>query len=599
MNLRQLSLPFAAAPLVGALVTAAFLAPDAERDPEPTWHGPTVDAEFEDVLIDLSDRLDASERERFLATLPGEPALNSVFSEQEGLYRVRLAGHDAQRLVERLATHPDVEFVELDETFETFAAPDDPLYPFQWHLEQIDVESGWASADGRGVVVAVIDTGVAFSDGTGRFRRVRDLGGDAFVPGYDFVDDDDEPFDEHGHGTHVAGTIAQTTNNGYGVAGVAPRARIMPIRVLDASGRGNTADIAESIRWAADNGADVINMSLGGPMPSRIMLDAVRYAHRKGVTVVAAAGNSGWSRPSFPAAYDNVIAVSATQYDRTTTFYSNYGKYIDVAAPGGNTRVDQNDDGRPDGVMQETLVNGDPGAHDFLLYMGTSMASPHVAGVAALVHQLGVSDPGRIEGLLQATASREVPSFEPDRYGAGLLDAGAATAGAIKRFQVPRAASAAGVLVLVLGFAGRGRRRSSASAPAAAAAALTVASGLALVAALGFGPVGPALARMGLAQAPVFWLDSAGLDLLAHSALVLSVLPALALYAVFGGARSPLGRGVLVGAIAGGAALLLTEAVVPLADVRLVPGAGIADRLWLLANGLAGVGLAWAAAREA
>ena len=301
------------------------------------------------------------------------------------------------------------------------------------------------------------------------------------MPGYDFVDDDEEPLDEHGHGTHVAGTVAQTTNNGYGVAGIAPNARIMPIRVLDRSGRGNTADIAESVRWAADNGADIINMSLGGPLPSRIMQDAVAYAHRKGVTVIAAAGNSGWSMPSYPAAYPHVIAVGATQFDRTTTFYSNYGKYLDIAAPGGNVRVDQNDDGRPDGVLQETLQRGEPGAHEFAMYMGTSMAAPHVAGVAALIHASGVTHPSRIEDALLDSASTDVPSFERDRYGAGIVDAAAAT-----KAGAPRRAATRALPALLLGLLlGAGRTREWNPLAAGVVAAGVVSAGALLSAAAG------------------------------------------------------------------------------------------------------------------
>ena len=556
------------------------------------------------VLFDLADDLSDDERAAFLRTLPNAE-LNSIYSEDEGLYRLTLPTSEALELIDSLEGAEEIEFVEPEfiytlEAFEVSAGGvDDPLYQFQWHFDQIELESAWKRADGSGVVVAVIDTGVAFSDADyGGLRQVRDLSGTTFVGGYDFVSDDDQPHDEHGHGTHVAGTIAQTTNNGYGVAGIAPGAAIMPIRVLDASGRGSTADIAESIRWAADNGADVINMSLGGPLPSRIMQDAVAYAHRHGVTVIAAAGNSGWSMPSFPAAYPNVVAVAATQFDRNTTFYSNYGRYIDIAAPGGNTQLDQNGDGRPDGVMQETLAREDPSEHEFALYMGTSMASPHVAGVAALIHQQGVTHPDRVEELLRASSTQQVPEYRQDRYGAGLLNADDATESTITRFQLPRAALA--LVLVLLGFSSS--KRSSGTRPmspaAAGAGAVFGATGLALAAlvasALGISVGGMA----GLAASPVRWIDTLGCGTLGSSMLVLSALPAIAVYALAGGSRSKALSGLVVGLLTGFAAFLCGEALVSSMDVGGIPGLGLLDRLWLGVNGIIAVLLALAAYRR-
>ena len=297
--------------------------------------------------------------------------------------------------------------------------PNDPRFKYQWHLQQIHMTDTWKAAQGDGVIVAVIDTGVA---------KVPDLEETELVPGWNFVTDSADATDDHGHGTHVAGTIAQSTHNGVGVAGVAFHAKIMPIKVLSARGSGSVSGIAKGIRWAADHGAKVINMSLGGPMASSVLAKAVKYAHDKGVVVVCAAGNDGRGKVSYPAAYPGAIAVAATQFDETTTFYSNWGKEIDIAAPGGNTRVDQNGDGQPDGVLQNTIVPGNTSQTDYLWFMGTSMASPHVAGVAALIVGPGVTNPDAVEKVLKETARQPkvAPKDKQNRYGAGIVDAAAA-----------------------------------------------------------------------------------------------------------------------------------------------------------------------------
>ncbi|HVZ71456.1 MAG TPA: S8 family peptidase, partial [Polyangia bacterium] len=342
----------------------------------------------------------------------------------------------------KLAADPNVESVDFDEQ-ETLppdeveaaasdsieaecaagkaqpdATPNDPCFRYQWHLSKLGLPDAWKLAAGKGVVVAVIDTGVT---------KVADLAQTKFVPGYNFVRNNTNADDDHGHGTHVAGTIAQSTNNKLGVAGVAPEAAIMPLKVLSASGSGSVGAIAQAIRWAADHGANVINMSLGGPRGVGTMESAVKYARDKGVVVVAAAGNDGRGRVGFPAAYPGVFAVAATQFDDSTTFYSNWGPEIDIAAPGGNVRVDQNGDGQPDGVLQHTVMDAQPG---YRWFMGTSMATPHVAGVAALVMSAGVRTPDAVEQLLMETARRPAGGHAgarvDDRYGAGVVDAGAA-----------------------------------------------------------------------------------------------------------------------------------------------------------------------------
>ena len=549
------------------------------------------------LLLDFADDINEEERQAVLAELPEGFELNSVYSEEEGLYRLRLPRAQAIALTERWESDERIEFIEPEYQYEAFGAPNDPYYQFQWHLEQIDIESGWDRSQGTGVVVAVIDTGVAYgSDDNGRFKPVRDLS--HFVPGYDFVDDDEHPFDEHGHGTHVAGTVGQTTNNDYGVAGVAPLCDIMPVRVLNRLGYGRTADIADAIRFAADKGADVINLSLGGPAPSEIMNDAIRYAHDHGVVIVAAAGNSGWSRRSYPAAYEHVIAVAATQYDETTTFYSNYGSWVDIAAPGGNTNVDQNDDGKPDGVMQETISQGNPLEHEFALYMGTSMASPHVAGAAALIIGMGVSHPDRVEEILLSTANQDVERYREDRYGAGILDTDAATQFPLVRYQFPRATLAFVIGLFMLSSIGGRGRGPSLSKGWLFGSLLVASTGLALIV-FPLTAVGVDLGALAPATTTVLnWPAALGLGWLAHNALWLSAMPIIGLYALFGGVSKRRTAAIVVGIMMGLSVALIGEMVTPLNDVSWIPGTGLLDRAWLAAHGILGLAVTGLALRK-
>jgi serine protease len=289
----------------------------------------------------------------------------------------------------------------------------------------------------------VLDTGVAYRN-LGARRRAPDL--HDFVRGYDFVDDDPYPLDANGHGTHVAGTIAEATNNRTGVAGIAYGARIMPVRTLDAAGDGDSVSISRGIRYAVSHGADVINLSLefapfvdAGDIPD--VLAALTYAREHGVLVVTVAGNE--SNPSelpFPARSSRVLSVAATTANGCQAKYSNAGPQLDVAAPGGGPDgALANDDwdrahchpetpGRS--IYQETLSDDPP---RFALppgYYGTSMASPHVAGLAALIiasKRLGPRpSPAAVQQLIEQTARDVGPPGYDIRYGHGLIDAAAA-----------------------------------------------------------------------------------------------------------------------------------------------------------------------------
>ena len=288
------------------------------------------------------------------------------------------------------------------------ASVNDPLRSYQWDMTAMDVEGAWAYGTGRGVRVAVIDTGV----GRNGEDKPKNL-----MAGYDFVSGDNDSTDENGHGSHVAGTIAQATNNGKGCIGVAPDAEILPLRVLDAQGSGDAYTIAKAIVYAADQGAKVINMSLGSAQSTGTEKDAVAYAIGKGVVIVAASGNESATSVGYPASYDGVIAVGATRYDGQVAAYSNGGTALDVVAPGGDMGVDQNHDGYGDGIVQEVVLRT---SHDYELYEGTSMASPHVAGLAALLISAGAR-PADVPGLITSTAKDIGPAGFDVRAGYGSI----------------------------------------------------------------------------------------------------------------------------------------------------------------------------------
>lgn len=324
--------------------------------------------------------------------------------------------------------------------------PDDTDYTDQWNFNDpvndsdINMEGAWNIEQGdTGTIVAVIDTGVAYRDGGG-YQRAPDLDNTFFYKGYDFVNDDPYPDDDDGHGTHVCGTVAQSTNNAYGVAGVAPGCRVMPVKVLDEEGKGTDAEIIEGIEYAADNGADVINMSLSGEDSNELLEDACDYAFSKGVVVCASSGNENNDEVGYPAAYPSCIAVGATRRDRKRASYSNYGTSLDVVAPGGDGPVYGNN------IIQESYQTfGDPSSGFTLVAMnGTSMACPHVAGVAALVDSEHPDwSAADVRGAVSSTC-RDLGDPGWDReYGWGLVDAEAA-------LKAPRPSSSTPVVSAVV-----------------------------------------------------------------------------------------------------------------------------------------------------
>ena len=344
----------------------------------------------------------------------------------------------------RYAASPDVELAELDyiislapepriqSDFALRAAaanftPNDLYYPDQWHFLPIQAPQAWDVTSGTDVTVAVIDSGIS--------RNGEDLDCRTFVDEYNALTDSSGPgsaTDNNGHGTHVAGTIAQCTNNSIGVAGLAFSADLMPIKVLDETGSGSDASIAAGINWAATAGADVINLSLGADCgtdlwpecSSDIINDAIDTAVTADAVIIAATGNNGESVVGFPANHPDVIGVGAVDFNLDVTTYSNYGDAISLTAPGGDVDVDEDNDGWPDGVLQETFVKDEQSVPqwNYWYFQGTSMAAPHVAGAAAMLRAFDpLADRSQIrEALEQSALDRGDAGFDP-HYGYGVV----------------------------------------------------------------------------------------------------------------------------------------------------------------------------------
>jgi serine protease len=369
------------------------------------------------IVVDAKDGLTPADLQDLNRRYGLSLSFNSAHSVPEKLLVADVTPGQEQAFLDRLRKDPRIEAAEPMNRFRTYFTPNDERFKDQWHLKMIGAEKAWDRSRGKGVVVAVIDTGVAF-ESDDKCYRARDFSGTKFTKGYDFVNDDKHPNDDHGHGTHVAGTIAETTDNKDGAAGLAFEASIMPLKVLDAFGTGTNADIADAVRYAADNGAKVINMSLGGPMPDLVLRGACQYAVKKGVLIICAAGNSRGGKVGYPAAFPECLAVSAVGPSGELAFYSSVGKQVAIAGPGGDMSRDEKD-----GVLQNT-VRIDHGTgkkdDDYFYFQGTSMASPHVAGAAALVMARGVKDPAEVRQILIKGATPKKPA---DKYGAGILSA--------------------------------------------------------------------------------------------------------------------------------------------------------------------------------
>jgi type VII secretion-associated serine protease mycosin len=334
-----------------------------------------------------------------------------VAKDADGQLHV-VSGQEADQLVddaEQGRPGPEILSVDADKTVHALGT-NDPYRGQQWALDRVSFEPAWRFTAGRGVTVAVIDSGVRANH--------QDLAG-SVLPGKDYVTaGSDGRVDPNGHGTHVAGVIAAHVNNAVGIAGGAPGVRIMPIRVLDANGGGVASNVAKGIIWAADHRARVINLSLGGGQAAGVQ-QAIRYANSKGAVVVAAAGNSGDSgnTPMYPAAYGEAIAVAAVDSNLAHPGFSNTGAYVDVSAPG---------------VGIVSTWGTSPTA--YASATGTSMATPYASAAAALILAKNPSfSAARLTQVLEGTARDLGPAGADRAFGHGLIDPRAALVAATPR----------------------------------------------------------------------------------------------------------------------------------------------------------------------
>lgn len=454
------------------------------RDPSPPQGGlddaagPEVTHQAGVLVVDFLDGTD-EQTIRSLAERTGVPlAYSSSVSADEALTSASV--DDLAAAMALLTGEPSIEAIEPAVTMQAFGYPDDPRYDEQWNFRLIGATTGWRVGAGRGVKVAVIDTGVTQGPD---LEGVKVLEGMSFVPGIATAADD------QGHGTHVAGTIAQATNNGLGVAGLAPMVTLLPYKVLNAQGSGRSDHIAAAVDQAVDEGADIINLSLGGGHSDVLHL-AVERAAAAGVIVVAAAGNTGREGVGCPAHAVNVLGVGSVGPNATPAPYTTWGEGVDLMGPGGDTTQPGG------GVLQETIAAG--GGAEIKAFQGTSMASPHVAGAAAVLLGAGVGSPDRVRDLLLSTTTdMGEPGFDT-RTGYGLLDLGAAVRHLQLRVFAPLFLLGGLLSGLMAGLA----KRSKGAVLVAAATGAIVAGGLFLLPLL---PLEPSLTGAMLSRGLLHW----------------------------------------------------------------------------------------------
>ncbi|MEO6457466.1 MAG: S8 family peptidase, partial [Chloroflexia bacterium] len=345
--------------------------------------------------------------------------LRSAMDVLPGVYKLQVAsdsGLDVEAAAQALVASGTVAYAEPNYHVYATLAPNDEQYVAgqQWGITQIKAEQAWDVTTGAtNIVIAVLDTGTATDH--------PDLA-DKIVPGYDFINNDNNPYDDVFHGTQTAGVAAASSNNGEGVAGVSWGARIMPVKVLGPRGGSDDA-VARGIRWAVDNGAKIINASLGSPSNARVLREAVEYAHARGVLFVAAAGNTPDGKSHYPAAYESVLSVGATGRSDTVTGFSSWGPFVDVSAPGV-------------GILSTSWNDGQL---NYEYNNGTSYSAPFVAGLAALVWSVNPSfTADQVKQIVEDSSDDlGTPGFD-EYYGRGRVNALRAVQMAQQGPPVPR-----------------------------------------------------------------------------------------------------------------------------------------------------------------
>jgi len=424
-----------------------------------------------EVIVKFRAGVSVGQQTRALASLRSRPLPDRLQWIADRTARLLVPEDpDSIGVAANLARQPEVEYAQPNWLARPSAVPNDTQYAArQWNFSLLDMPRAWdINAGGAGITVAVIDTGLTSVNATYPFKTWNgtaivtaqmpfaispDMDAARITGGRDFVFWNGPVLDNHGHGTHVSGTVAQTTNNNLGYAGVAYNAKIMPLKVclsfwdiqilwaeagitgypsLQSGGCPSSATVA-AIRYAADNGAKVINLSLGGTDDSPADRDAIAYATSRGVFVAMSAGNEfeDGNPTTYPASYGlalkGAMAVGAVGRSSQRAYYSSTGNFVEIAAPGGDSR----DGGAAGAIYQAGIFYADYNPAVVILprfdrygdtaLQGTSMASPHVAGLAALLMSQGVTTPAAVEALITATAKDLGDAGRDNNFGAGLI----------------------------------------------------------------------------------------------------------------------------------------------------------------------------------
>ena len=410
----------------GAMPVAAA---DEKVPPPDTDVVPTVSSAGEvvpgEVVVKFHDPTAAAR----VAQARGLAVVAAVGAPAKGMPAVlTTAGRPVDQVLAELRADPSVEYAEPSYRVQVVidgvtaaVGVNDPKTAGQYSLDQMRVRDAWALEKGGNGVVAVLDTGVQANH--------QDLSG-RVLAGYDFVNDDTNAADDNGHGTWVAGIIAAKPNDGYGIAGISWSDKILPVKIMTREGTGSTSDLISGIRWAADHGATVINMSVGGFPYTQGVQDAINYAWNKRVVLVGAAGNNNRDEKFYPASMANVVSVSATQVNDEFSFWSSYGAAVDVSAPGSSVQT-------TNCTVCTYADHNTWGSHTYI--SGTSFATPNVAGVVALIRaRYPTWTPQQVVDRLFGTVDDRGYAGWDKRYGRGRVNAYRALGASVARHRTPR-----------------------------------------------------------------------------------------------------------------------------------------------------------------